>query len=362
LNSKLFLYLFYFCVTLVFLMGFAGCDKLAFPSFGSKEGMSSDSGEEEQISGPQQPPPPSPSMPQSRVWYVSANGNNANSGVASSSPLASVQSALAKIRTIYRSGNWPAGESAVIVISGRIIASGSLGANETMIEIAGTGNYPPIVLQGDPVTGGILDVNRKKGEDGQVLLITNNKVTLGENLTLTGGNQLWGGAVRIGAHGFESEGEFIMAGGEISGNTGASGGAVIIYKGSMTMTGGAIKNNHNDYYNGVGEGGGIYVGDYTTFTMTGGIIESNGGDPKAGKGGGIFVNGMGTATMSGGEIRGNEALTQGGGVYIAPYGVFNMSDGMITGNKSSEGGGVYKSRYGGIFNQTGGTITGNTPA
>jgi hypothetical protein len=299
-------------------------------------------------------------MPQSRVWYVSVNGNNANSGVESSSPLASVQSALAKIRTIYRSGNWPAGESAVIIIKGRFIASGSLGANETMIEIAGAGNYPPIVLQGDPVTGGILDVNRKKGEDGRVLFIANNKVTLGENLILTGGNQLWGGAVCIGDQGFESEGEFIMAGGEISGNTSASGGAVMIIKGSMTMLGGVIKNNRNDYFGYEGFGGGIYVGDHATFTMIGGIIESNGGDPKAGKGGGIFINGMGTATMSGGEIRGNESVIKGGGVHIAPLGVFNMSDGMITGNKSGEGGGVYKS-HNGIFNQTGGTITGNTP-
>jgi hypothetical protein len=300
-------------------------------------------------------------MPQSRVWYVSEDGDNSASGIESSSALASVQAALSRIRSVYRSGKWPAGENAVIIIKGRIIAHGSLGAKETMIEIAGAGNYPPIVLQGDPATGGILDVNRKKDEDGQVLFITNNKVTLGEHLTLTGGNQLWGGAVRIGAPGFESAGEFIMAGGEISGNTGASGGAIMIYKGSMTMSGGVIKNNRNDYNNNLGAGGGIYVNEYTTFTMTGGSIEANGGDPKAEKGGGIFVEGKGIATMSDGEIRGNASIVEGGGVYIAPYGVFNMSGGLITGNTSGEGGGVQPSKWGGTFNQTGGIVTGNTP-
>jgi hypothetical protein len=361
LNSKFFLYTFYFCVTLVFLTGFAGCDRLSLSDLGIKGGASSDSGEKEEASIPQQPPPPSPSMPQSRVWYVSEDGDNSASGIESSSALASVQTALSRIRSVYRSGNWPAGESAVIIIKGRIIAHGSLGANETMIEVAGAGNYPPIVLQGDPATGGILDVNRKKGEDGQVLFITNNKVTLGENLTLTGGNQLWGGAVRIGAPGFESAGEFIMAGGEISGNTGASGGAVMIYKGSMTMTGGVIKNNRNDYFKYGGSGGGIYVNDHAAFTMTGGLIETNGGDPKAERGGGIYINGDGTATMSGGEIRGNTSIIEGGGVYIAPYGVFNMSGGLITGNKSGEGNEVQPSKWGGTFNQTGGNVTGNTP-
>jgi hypothetical protein len=299
--------------------------------------------------------------PQKLVWYVSSTGDNSNSGTGPAAQLASVQAALTKIKSAYNSGKWPAGESAVIIISGRITASGSLGSNESMVEITGAGSYPPIILEGAPAFGGILDANRKKGEDGRVLFITNNKVTLGKNLTLTGGNQLWGGAVCIGTNGFESEGEFIMAGGEISGNTGASGGAVMIYKGSMVMTGGAIRQNNNNYSNNPGGGGAIYVSEYTTFTMTGGIIAEN-GEAKTEKGGGIFIDGRGIANIENGEIIKNTSTVQGGGVYIAPYGTCNMSGGLVAGNVSKEGGGVYTlSTMGGKFNKTGGTIGQNTP-
>ncbi|MDR0639056.1 MAG: hypothetical protein LBG27_09205 [Spirochaetaceae bacterium] len=365
MNSKFFFLPFRLCVTFVFLIGISGCDKLSFLDFGSKDGQTADPGKEE--AHPQEPPPPSPSIPQSRVWYVSEDGNDSHTGTDSSSMLASVPAALSRIRAVYRSGNWPAGESAVIIIKGRIIAPRSLGGNESMVEVTGAGNYPPIVLQGDPVAGGILDVNRKKNEDGQVLLITNNKVTLGEKLVLTGANQLWGGAVCIGTP--HAAGEFIMAGGEISGNTGASGGAVMIYQGSMTMSGGVIKNNRNDYTNGGGaqgggaaSGGGVYVNGQSTFTMTGGIIESNGDNSHALKGGGVFIEGEGTMNMSGGEIRGNTSVKEGGGVYIGAFGTFNMSGGLITGNTSKEGGGVYASLYGGTFNHAAGEVKGNIPS
>jgi hypothetical protein len=228
-----------------------------------------------------------------------------------------------------------------------------------MVEITGKNNYPPIVLLGDPSTGGVLDANRK-GDDGRVLFITNNKVTLGKNLTLTGGNQLWGGAVCIGAPGSESEGEFIMAGGEISGNVGASGGAVAIYKGKMTMSGGVIKNNHNNYFSYDGYGSGVYVYEYTTFTMTGGRIESNGDDPKASKGGGLFVDGYGTAIMEDGEIINNKSTLQGGGVCIMLNGTFEMRGGLIKGNSSPEGGGIY-TMAGGTYTYIGGKVEGNTP-
>ncbi|MDR1467801.1 MAG: hypothetical protein LBT00_00760 [Spirochaetaceae bacterium] len=410
MNSKSFFLAFYFSLTLIFLASISGCDKLSFPDFGIKE-----TPDQQKPSLPTSPPAPSPSIPQSRVWYVAADGNDSHTGTDSSSMLATVPAALSRIRSIYRSGNWPKGESAVIIIKGRIVAPKNLGSNETMVEVSGKGNYPPIVLQGDPVTGGILDVNRK-GDDGQVLYIANNKVTLGDKLTLTGGNQLWGGAVCIGTAGSESEGEFIMAGGEISGNTGALGGAVMIYKGSMVMSGGVIKNNRNNYKNdggANGNGGAIYVHEYTTFTMTDGTIELNGGDSEAEKGGALFVEGKGVATMEGGKILNNASFSQGGGVYITYYGTFNMSDGLIQGNTSGEGGGLFVNdsgvitmedgeilnnravsqgggayitgkgtfnmkdgiikgnssgknggvytAFGGTFNKTGGTVAGNTP-
>jgi hypothetical protein len=248
------------------------------------------------------------------------------------------------------------------VISGTITGSGAFGPNLSMIDISGTGNYPPIVLKGDPVNGGVLNANRNSGSQGRVLYVANNKVTLGDKLTLTGGYTLWGGAVCVGTAGSASDGEFIMAGGEISGNTAGLGGGVLVYKGSMTMTGGIIKDNRNtdSYGNVPGSGGGVYLNEYTSLTMSAGVISENGGT-KTDNGGGVMVEGHGVFTMNGGEILNNTSSSKGGGVYIAPYGECAMSDGTISGNVSASGGGVSVSNYGGKFTKTGGTISGNTP-
>jgi hypothetical protein len=248
------------------------------------------------------------------------------------------------------------------VVSGTITASGSFNSNQAMIDISGAGNYPPIILEGDPVNKGMLNANRSRTNEGRVLYIANNKVTLGDNLTLTGGYTLWGGAVCVGTHGADSQGEFIMAGGEISGNTAAVGGGVMIYKGKMTMTGGAIKNNAatNKYSKVGGIGGGVYVNEDTTVTMSGGIISGNGGTETA-DGGGVAVNGNGLFTLTGGDILNNESAEYGGGVHISPLGAFTMSGGTITGNVSADGGGVFKSSYDAVFNHSGGTVSGNTP-
>jgi hypothetical protein len=230
-----------------------------------------------------------------------------------------------------------------------------------MVDVSGAGNYPPIILEGDPVQKGVLNANRNKSNEGRVLYVGNNKVTLGDNLTFTGGYTVWGGGVLVGTAGSASEGEFVMVGGEISGNASQTGGGVMIYKGSMTMTGGSIHHNINTNYSNVpGDGGGVYVNEYTSFTLSGGTISENGGT-KTETGGGVCVNGNGLFTMTDGEILNNSSITKGGGVYIVAYGEFILSGGTISGNTSGAGGGVSASGYGGIFTQTGGTVSGNKP-
>jgi hypothetical protein len=276
--------------------------------------------------------------------------------------MASVPAALARIKSVYRSGKWPAGESAVLVISGPLAASGAFGPNMAMTDVSGAGNYPPIVLKGDPANPGVLNANRNIGSQGRVLYIANNKVTLGDHLTLTGGYTLWGGAVCVGTAGSPSAGEFIMAGGEISGNIAGIGAGVLVYKGSMTMTGGIIKNNipTRNYSNVMGTGGGVYVYELASFALNGGIISGNGG-AETDNGGGVFTDGRAVFTMNGGEILNNSSSAKGGGVYVAPYGEFTISGGTISGNVSAAGGGVSVSQYSAVFNKLGGTINGNTP-
>jgi hypothetical protein len=103
------------------------------------------------------------------TWYVSASGAEANSGTDPAKPLASVQTALSRIKTAYKGGKWPAGESAAIVVSGTISASGSFGCNIAMVDISGAGNYPPIILKGDPVQKGVLNANRNSSNEGRVV-------------------------------------------------------------------------------------------------------------------------------------------------------------------------------------------------
>jgi hypothetical protein len=272
-----------------------------------------------------------------------------------------VPAALTHIRTLYRGGKWPSGKSAVIVVSGTLTGSGAFGSNKAMVDISGTGNYPPIILEGDPTRQGVLDAKATAANDGRVLYIANNRVTLGSGLTLTGGHTLWGGAVLVGTNGSASEGEFIMAGGEISGNKAQNGGGVMVYKGSMTMTGGIITNNTNtDTSNVLGTGGGVYIYEDTIFTMSNGTISGNGGN-KTEKGGGVLIEGHGLFTMNGGEILNNTSVQEGGGVYITGYGTFTMTNGTVSGNQSAVDGGVGKSPFGAKFIQTGGTVSGNTP-
>jgi hypothetical protein len=352
--------------TLVLLIIMSSCTRINLADLFPEKDVTAESGEGETthppaIEPPQPLPPQPPSTSDNYTWYVSSSGNNANSGTDLSSPLGTVSEALNRIKSIYKGGRWPTGVSAVIVISGKLVGNGSYGANDSMVDVSGVGNYPHIILKGDPANKGILDANSNKSKDGRVLYIANNKVTLSTDLTLTGGYKLWGGGVCIGAPGGPYEGEFIMDGGEISGNIGGTGGGVLIYRGSMIMTAGIIKNNHNNYDNssGFGSGSGISVYEDTTLSLMGGTIMENGRAPKTLTGGGVHVDG--TLNMIGGEILRNTSVESGGGVYVEAYGVFNMSGGNISANTSQKDGGVGLSSYGAAFNKTGGTISGNIP-
>ena len=237
-----------------------------------------------------------------------------------------------------------------------------------------------------------------KNTSGRVFNIASGgSLTLGENITLTGTNDIGnGGAVYVNGGTFtmkagskitkssasygggvyvDSKGTFTMGGGTISKNsassidasgTGASGGGVCISEGTFTMSGDAVISGNTA----ISSGGGVFVSERGDFTMKGGTI----GGPEAGSansaenGGGVYIF-EGTFTMSGrAVISGNNASSSsssssGGGVYIHK-GTFTMSGGaVISGNSassssgSSSGGGVYVSTDG-AFTMEGGTIGG----
>jgi uncharacterized repeat protein (TIGR02543 family) len=147
----------------------------------------------------------------------------------------------------------------------------------------------------------------------------------------------------------DNNGTFTMSGGEISGNSSASGGGVYVSNngGTFTMSDGEISGK-SSYYN----GGGVYVGGSGTFAMSAGEISGNSSNSG---GGGAYVSG--TFTMSGGVISGNKVpyYSSGGGVHVS--GTFTMSGGVISDNSASSGGGVYVP--GTFTKQSGGVIYGS---
>lgn len=149
-------------------------------------------------------------------------------------------------------------------------------------------------------------------------------------ITSDGSVTVSGGGVSV-----EKDGNFIMDGGAIAGNSAINGsqygGAVYMYDGgSFTLNGGFIG------YNKVSQdGGGIYA-ENGRVTVNGGCIYGN----SSSLGGGVYVTGKGSSfLMCGGAISSCNA-GQYGGVYVKS-GSFFMSGGEISSNSAESFGGVY---------------------
>lgn len=154
--------------------------------------------------------------------------------------------------------------------------------------------------------------------------------------TITHSADVYGRGVRLGDS--SSTGDFIMYGGEISGNridisahsaAAGDGAGVESQQSDFTMYGGEISGNAcSDTGGGV-----ISVGTY--LKLYGGTISNNTADKR---GGGVFTN-M-TLTISDGiTITGNKS-EQGGGIYTYDENI-TINGGNITGNTATYGGGVY---------------------
>ena len=182
--------------------------------------------------------------------------------------------------------------------------------------------------------------------------------------------------------------KFKMTGGEISDNKAKCfGGGVSVYRGTVDISGGTIKNNHaakspsGNPHEDVG-GGGIYINGGTV-NFKGGTIKDNfldGADKNCGAG--VFVEGGGTFKMTDGTITGcktnpdisSPQLSRGGGVFVK-HGTFTMSGGKVSDNTVTArevtpgytlaaGGGIYGAYYNdtvrGVIEISGGEVSGNT--
>ena len=208
---------------------------------------------------------------------------------------------------------------------------------------------------------------------GRTFTLTDCKGTTGEYGKITHwGDDKNGRGVSVNGQ----NAEFIMYGGNISGNTvtGNGGGVYVNNRATFTMYGGEITGNKATGTNNCG--GGVYVSAdanntnrKSTFNMYGGTISGN--EATGGSGGGVYVY-YSTFNMYGGTIgsanTGNKAYGKGGGGVYVYNGKFNMSgSAAVSGNSTADsagtghGGGVYVDGIGGTFTMSGSAaVSGNT--
>ena len=148
--------------------------------------------------------------------------------------------------------------------------------------------------------------------------------------------QYYGGSVYV-----ESNASFVLAGGTIyaCGVRGdaysAYGGGIYCVGGSVTMTGGAIRNCavSTDY----GASGGAIYAKAGSVTMSGGVISGC----SAMNGGGILASGC-TVQITGGRIENCKASKRGGGLFVSGHtnGPVSLLDAVISGCEAKRGGGL----------------------
>jgi hypothetical protein len=232
--------------------------------------------------------------------FVSSSGDDDAGDGRAGNPYKTMKQALNIIHDYDLSST----DTVTITVSGNI--TGDTGTDNGMVDISG-GGYPKFVLRGkgSGTDAGTIDA---AGKNKRVLYISGgNKVTLGDNLTLTGGARTSGSGGGVCVE--DSGSSFTMTGGTITGNKAKFGGmGVVVSGGSFAIRGGTISNNiatDNNTW-----GGGVYVHSSGSFTMTGGTISGN----TAASGGGVYVAASSAAfTKTGGTIYGdtNTAHTAG---------------------------------------------------
>ncbi|MDO4284934.1 MAG: leucine-rich repeat protein, partial [Eubacteriales bacterium] len=195
------------------------------------------------------------------------------------------------------------------------------------------------------------------------------KMTGGE---ISGNTGRRGSAVMLRGSDEENQTGFVLKGGTIHGNRCLSGtdnvdssGAVHVENNaSFVMEGGSISDNRG------GNGAGICVVDGnlqqgkteygTEFLMNGGVISGN----QAQTGGGIYSYSNGVSLKKG-EISGNTASNMGGGIYSEGnydyYSTLHLSNVLITDNTARQGGGMWFCATGEttVYVEQGAAIIGN---
>ena len=241
-----------------------------------------------------------------------------------------------------------AANGAKVVMKGGVIRSNRVASGDS------AGNYlssTGVMLMGNAsfdMSGGSIEGNT--GYQGSAVVVYSEAKNQRASFKMTGGkiadnksaklgNRTPSGAVHV-----EGNAEFVMEGGEITGNAAASDGK----GGGVCVVDLGLQNGGKDH---------------TAFTMKGGSISGN----SASAGGGIYTY-SDDVTLSAGEIKGNTAWHMGGGVYsegneYLVYSTLHIENALVVGNHASkQGGGMWFCPTGDakVYVQDGGLIARNT--
>jgi hypothetical protein len=268
------------------------------------------------------------------IVYVSANGNDNNSGLREAEALKTLSAALSRaeqlsngritvIGTLDANSETQSNRNFVFVLSSNssreILITGKRNASgsERAVLSAKDSNKSVVSVSRGSIRFENIEISNARGEGtGAVGVLVNSRMTLGQGAVVKDNNT-------FGILIYDDNAICTINGGEVRNNN-SSG--VYASKGLLVLQGGTISDNSADM------GAGVLVAENAKFEMRGGTISNN----KAEWGAGVVVMNKGAFNMSDGTITRNTANDSVGGVWIQPGGIFdrNLLRAKISGNTS----------------------------
>jgi hypothetical protein len=294
------------------------------------------------------------------IIFVSAGGNDNNSGLGEAEPLKTLSKALSLaeqlngritvLGTLDVNSETQNNRDSVFGLSANsdreIIITGKPGASgsEKAILSAKDSNKSVVSVSKGNIRFEHIEISNANGEGtGSVGVFVFSRMTLGQGAVVRDNNHF---GILISGEGAVCT----IDGGEVRNNNSC---AVVLNPNSfLIMQNGTIADNKADM------GAGVFVAENAKFEMYGGTIADN----KADTGAGVLVAGNAKFEMYGGTITNNRA-DMGAGVVIMNNGIFEMTGGTITKNRATDRvGGVWVLRGGKFVQGRKAKVSGNNAA
>ena len=202
-----------------------------------------------------------------------------------------------------------------------------------------------VTIDGDTDSDDVADIAIDAAGNSRVFLFTGGTSTL-DALVLTGGDEVEGGAMRIGAA------DVTIVNSIITGNEATDGGALWLATGAtVRLSRTSIVGNEAS-----SDGGAIYLASLGTLTV---IDSTLAGNTAGSAGGAIYGFATNAITLTNTTLSGNLASDAGGAIY-AFGGDLTLVNATVTGNSAGgNGGGLYGKGAGGTTTLVNSIVAGN---